>query len=115
MCCAPVDGAGLAPTIQESDPLLAATAVAAMGGIWERLWTVMGQEIVTTLMRAIEEKLRVPLGASPPPIPAAAASAMGIKLVLKHPEWREQLRANVFYIRKNCVLWDYLYQTPLFP
>ena len=53
------------------------------------------------LMQAIEEKLRVPLGASPPPIPAAAASATGIKLVLEHPEWREQLRDNVFYIRKK--------------
>jgi len=53
------------------------------------------------LMQAIEAKVRVPLGASPPPVPAAAASSMGIKLLLEHPEWREQLRDNVFYIRKR--------------
>jgi 8-amino-7-oxononanoate synthase len=33
-------------------------------------------------------------GASPTPIPAAAASAKGIDLVKSHPEWREKLRRN---------------------
>jgi 7-keto-8-aminopelargonate synthetase-like enzyme len=40
-------------------------------------------------------------GASPPPIPAAAASARAIQLVIDHPEMRRQLRDNVRMVRSG--------------
>lgn len=51
------------------------------------------------LNEKIRRNVRVPLGASRPPIPAAAASAMGIKLLLDHPEMRYQLWRNVKQVR----------------
>lgn len=51
------------------------------------------------LVEKISRKVKVPLGASPPPVPAAAASAMGIKIVASHPDLREKLQLNVVYIR----------------
>lgn len=42
----------------------------------------------------IRRNVGVYSGASPTPIPAAAASAKGIDLVKSHPEWREKLRRN---------------------
>lgn len=51
------------------------------------------------LAEKIARHVKVLLGASPPPVPAAAASAMGIKIVAEHPELRERLRHNVVYLR----------------
>lgn len=53
------------------------------------------------LMEKIFKNVKATIGASPPPVPAAAASAMGIKILAEHPELREQLRANVFYLRNK--------------
>jgi 8-amino-7-oxononanoate synthase len=53
--------------------------------------------------RALAEKIkrlvRVPMGASPPPIPAAAAAAMGIRILNDHPEMRQRLWGNVKRVR----------------
>jgi len=51
------------------------------------------------LMEKIARNVRVPAGASPPPVPAAAASAEGIRILMKHPEMRERLWANTAYLR----------------
>lgn len=51
------------------------------------------------LMENIARNVRVPLGASPPPIPAAAASATGIRILTEHPELRERLSANTARLR----------------
>jgi 7-keto-8-aminopelargonate synthetase-like enzyme len=40
-------------------------------------------------------------GASPPPIPAAAASARAIELAIDHPQMRTQLRENVRAVRSG--------------
>jgi glycine C-acetyltransferase/8-amino-7-oxononanoate synthase len=53
------------------------------------------------LMDKIAANVRVPIGASPPPIPAAAASAEGLRIVSQHPELRERLRANVYRLREG--------------
>ena len=64
--------------------------------------------------RSLDEKIkrnvRVPLGASRPPIPAAAASAMGIKLLRDHPQMRRQLWRNVKQMRDG--LRDLGFDTP---
>lgn len=51
------------------------------------------------LMEKIARNVRVPVGASPPPIPAAAASEAGIRILTEHPELRERLRANTARLR----------------
>jgi 7-keto-8-aminopelargonate synthetase-like enzyme len=55
--------------------------------------------------KAIMERIRSTshyyAGASPPPIPAAAASARAIELVIDHPEMRTQLRDNVRAVRSG--------------
>ena len=55
--------------------------------------------------RAILDRIRSTshyyAGASPPPIPAAAASARAIELVIDHPEMRTQLRDNVRAVRSG--------------
>jgi len=52
-----------------------------------------------SLMEKIRRNARVPIGASPPSSAAAAASAMGLKILYEHPEMRKQLWANVSYMR----------------
>jgi len=51
------------------------------------------------LMERIARNVRIPVGGSPPPIPAAAASAEGIRILSEHPELRERLRRNVAHLR----------------
>ncbi len=51
------------------------------------------------LMEKISRNVRVTLGASPPPVPAAAAAAMGIKILSEEPELRAMLARNVAYLR----------------
>lgn len=51
------------------------------------------------LMDKITRNVRIPVGASPPSTAAAAASAMGLKILSEHPEMRMQLWSNVVYIR----------------
>jgi glycine C-acetyltransferase/8-amino-7-oxononanoate synthase len=51
------------------------------------------------LSEKIARNVRVPLGASPPPIPAAAASEAGIRILTEHPELRERLWANTARLR----------------
>ena len=53
------------------------------------------------LMERIARNVRIPVGASPPPIPAAAASAEGIRILSERPELRERLRENVHYLREK--------------
>lgn len=53
------------------------------------------------LMNKLLSNVFVTLGASPVPIPAAAASAAGIKILMQHPELREKLQYNVIYLRKK--------------
>lgn len=52
-----------------------------------------------SLMEKIHHNARVPVGASPPSSAAAAASAMGLKILSEHPEMRKQLWANALYVR----------------
>ncbi len=52
-----------------------------------------------SLNEEIKKNVRVPLGASRPPIPAAAASAMGIRLLRDHPQMRHNLWRNVKQVR----------------
>jgi len=52
-----------------------------------------------SLDEKIKKNVRVPVGASRPPIPAAAASAMGIRLLRDHPQMRRQLWRNVKHVR----------------
>lgn len=53
------------------------------------------------LMEKISRNVRIPAGASPPCTGAAAASAMGLKIVSEHPEMRMQLWDNVASMRKG--------------
>jgi 7-keto-8-aminopelargonate synthetase-like enzyme len=46
------------------------------------------------LRAAIEEYSRIPLGASAPSIPIAAASAAGVRILREHPEMRARLWDN---------------------
>ncbi|MFC2082776.1 aminotransferase class I/II-fold pyridoxal phosphate-dependent enzyme [Candidatus Bipolaricaulota bacterium] len=46
------------------------------------------------LAEKIAESVHVPLGASPPPVPAAAAAAKGIQILMENPEMRQDLWAN---------------------
>ncbi len=52
-----------------------------------------------SLAEKIRRNVRVPVGASPPPIPAAAAAAMGIRILKEHPEMRQDLWRNVKHVR----------------
>lgn len=52
-----------------------------------------------TLAEKIERLVRVPNGASPPPVPGAAAAAMGIRILKEHPEMRQQLWSNAKRVR----------------
>lgn len=47
------------------------------------------------LAAKIQRLSRVPLGASSPSVPAAAASAAGVRILAEHPEMRQQLWDNV--------------------
>jgi glycine C-acetyltransferase/8-amino-7-oxononanoate synthase len=55
------------------------------------------------LAEKISHKTRVPAGASPPTTAAAAAASMGLKILMEHPEMREQLWENVAYVRKGLL------------
>jgi len=72
---------------------LAGTLSKAFGGFGG---IIPGDE---ALMERIARYVRIPVGASPPPVPAAAASAEGIRILAEHPELRERLRRNVAYLR----------------
>ncbi len=48
---------------------------------------------------ALTERSAIPIAASPPPIPAAKASAVALDLARAEPERRRRLWANVFYAR----------------
>ena len=50
-------------------------------------------------MRKISRNVKIPDGASPPSTAAAAASAMGLKILSEHPEMRRSLWKNVAYMR----------------
>lgn len=52
-----------------------------------------------SLAEKIHRNVRVLAGASPPPVPAAAAAAMGIRILKEHPEMRETLWRNVKVVR----------------
>lgn len=47
----------------------------------------------------IRKNVRIQTGASPPPIPAAAAAAEGIRILTAHPEMRTRLWENVKRVR----------------
>ena len=51
----------------------------------------------------IERNSRILAGSSPPPLPAAAASAKALEVVMATPELILQLRRNVLQARKGCV------------
>lgn len=53
------------------------------------------------LRAAIEKHSRVPLGASAPSVPIAAASAAGARILREHPEMRAQLWANARFAREE--------------
>lgn len=51
----------------------------------------------------IERNSRILAGSSPPPLPAAAASAKALEVVLSSPELIQQLRRNVRQAREGCI------------
>ena len=55
--------------------------------------------------QALEERIattvRVPVGASPPPVPAAAAAAEGLQMLMDYPEMRRTLWENVASVREG--------------
>lgn len=53
------------------------------------------------LLENIERNSRVLAGSSPPPLPAAAASAKALELLRATPEWMESLRKNVRQAREG--------------
>lgn len=53
------------------------------------------------LAARIQERSRIPAGASAPPIPAVAAAAAGIRLLREHPEMRRALWDNVRHVRSG--------------
>lgn len=53
------------------------------------------------LMEKVSRNVRIPVGASPPCTGAAAASAMGLKILSEHPEMRMQLWDNVAFMRNG--------------
>ena len=72
---------------------LAGTLSKAFGGIGG---IIPGDHALAEKIRRL---VRVPNGASPPPVPAAAAAAMGIRILKEHPEMRERLWSNVKRVR----------------
>jgi len=65
-------------------------AVGGVGGI------VPGSQ---QLMEKIRQHSRVPVGASPASVAAAAAAAMGLRILSEHPEMRKLLWSNVARVR----------------
>lgn len=51
------------------------------------------------LMDKIRRNTRVSVGANPPPPASAAASAMGMRILMEHPEMRRKLWSNTTYVR----------------
>jgi 8-amino-7-oxononanoate synthase len=54
-----------------------------------------------SLADRIAEHVRVPIGASGPSVPAAAAAAMGLRILTEHPEMRERLWQNARFVRRG--------------
>lgn len=79
--------------IQGKNRYLAGTLSKAFGGLGG---IIPGSR---ELMEKISRNVRIPNGASPPSTAAAAASAMGLKILSEHPEMRTQLWSNVSYMR----------------
>ena len=73
--------------------LLCATLSKALGGYGG---IIPG---TSAMLERIKSTSHYYAGASPPPIPAAAASARAIELVIDHPEMRTHLRENVRTVR----------------
>jgi len=79
--------------IQGDNCYLAGTLSKAFGGLGG---IIPGSQ---QLMRKISRNVKIPDGASPPSTAAAAASAMGLKILSEHPEMRRSLWKNVAYMR----------------
>ena len=79
--------------LQGSNCYLAGTLAKAFGGVGG---IVPGSH---KLMEKIKQHSRVPVGASPASVAAAAAAAMGIRILSEHPEMRKQLWSNVARVR----------------
>ena len=72
---------------------LAGTLSKAFGGIGG---IIPGDQV---LAAKIKKNVRIPAGASPPPVPAAAAAGMGIRILSENPGMRHDLWANVKRVR----------------
>ncbi|TSA51192.1 pyridoxal phosphate-dependent aminotransferase family protein [archaeon] len=79
--------------LKDDNLYLAGTLSKAFGGIGG---IVPGNQL---LAEKIKKNVRIPVGASPPPVPAAAAAGMGIRLLTENPEMRRDLWANVKRVR----------------
>jgi 8-amino-7-oxononanoate synthase len=79
--------------IQRDGVYFCATLSKAFGGAGG---IVPGDRVLDSKIRRLS---RVPLGASSPSVPAAAASAAGVRLLAEHPEMRRDLWANVRRVR----------------
>jgi len=79
--------------LQGSNRYLAGTLAKAFGGVGG---IVPGSQ---QLMEKIKQHSRVPIGASPASVAAAAAAAMGLRILSEHPEMRKQLWSNVARVR----------------
>jgi glycine C-acetyltransferase/8-amino-7-oxononanoate synthase len=62
----------------------------------------------------IERNSRILAGSSPPPLPAAAASAKALQVLMQDPQRLAQLRANVQQARTGLIAlgWDLLPESP---
>jgi len=79
--------------LQGSNRYLAGTLAKAFGGVGG---IVPGSH---ELKEKIKQHSRVPIGASPASVAAAAAAAMGLRILSEHPEMRKQLWCNVARVR----------------
>jgi 7-keto-8-aminopelargonate synthetase-like enzyme len=74
---------------------LAGTLAKAFGGVGG---IVPGSQ---DLKKKIKQHSRVPIGASSASVAAAAAAAMGLRILSEHPEMRKQLWSNVARVREG--------------
>lgn len=67
-----------------------------------------------SILENIERNSRILAGSSPPPLPAAAASAKALQVLMQKTQWLEQLRANVRQARVGLIAlgWDLPLESP---
>lgn len=94
--------------IEDDTCRVSATFNKALGGFGG---VIYGRE---SILENIERNSRVLAGSSPPPLPAAAASAKALQVLMQEPQRLEQLRTNVRQARAGLIAlgWDLPLESP---